>query len=141
VTALDLRLDPAVHRVRKRPRALTVEFAQQGGTLSTREEPVEYARGDALVTGSAGERWPVPRAAFDASYEPVAPLRPGKPGRYRKRAPVVWAKQMRDRFAVSLSSGRGELTVEAGDWLVQYAPDDWGVVGGALFVQTYELLD
>jgi len=122
VTALDLRLDPAVHRVRKRPRALTVEFAQQGGTLSTREEPVEYARGDALVTGSAGERWPVPRAAFDASYEPVAPLRPGKPGRYRKRAP-------------------GELTVEAGDWLVQYAPDDWGVVGGALFVQTYELLD
>lgn len=138
---MDLRLDPAAHRARKRPGALTVEFAQQGGTLSTREGPVKYASGDALMTGSAGERWPVPRAEFDASYEPFAPLRPGKPGRYRKRALVVWAKQMCDRFAVSLSNGRGELTGEAGDWLVQYAPNDWGVVGGALFAQTYELLD
>jgi PGDYG protein len=138
---VDLRLDHAAHRARKRPDALTVEFAQEGGTLATREGPVKYASGDALMTGSAGERWPVPRAEFDASYEPFAPLRPGKPGRYRKRSLVVWAKQMRARFAVSLSGGRGELTGEAGDWLVQYAPDDWGVVGGALFAQTYELLD
>jgi len=141
VTAVDLRLDPAAHRARKLPNALTVEFARQGGTLSTREGPVTYAPGDALLTGSAGERWPVPRAAFDASYEPVAPLRPGKPGCYRKRPLIVWAKQMRDRFELSLGSGRGELRGEAGDWLVQYAPGDCGVVGGALFAQTYELLD
>ncbi len=126
----DLRADTAARRARKRPLAVPVEFVDAGGTLETREGPVRYKVGDALLTGAEGERWPVPRAAFDRSYEPVPPTRPGKPGRYRKRAQVVWAKPIHEPFVVPLDGDRGTLRGKPGDWLVQYAPDDWSVVSG-----------
>lgn len=141
MTVSDLRDDGDARRARKRPLALRVTFADADGTLDTREGPVAYRRGDALLTGTAGERWPVPRERFDATYEPVAPLRAGKPGAYRKRPAVVWAKRMRDAFAVQLSDERGTLRGEAGDWLVQYAPGDLSVVDDDVFERSYELLD
>ena len=83
----------------------------------------------------------MPRQRFDETYEPVAPLRPGKPGAYRKRPQVVWAKPMRETFTVELGGGRGTLRGNAGDWLLQYAPGDQSVVSAAVFAKTYELLD
>jgi hypothetical protein len=141
MSGLDLRDDRAAHRARKRPVPVRVEFASDSGTLETREGPVSYRRGDALLTGSEGDRWPVPRASFDASYEPVAPTRDGKPGPYRKRALIVWAKPMEEPFAVTLDHDRGTLRGRPGDWLVQYAPEDLSVVSGSVFSDTYELLD
>jgi hypothetical protein len=141
MSELNLRDDPDARRACKRSIPVRVEFATESGTLDTREGPVGYARGDALLTGSNGERWPVPRASFDASYEPVAPMRHGKPGPYRKRPLILWAKPMAEPFAVTLDHDRGTLCGKPGDWLVQYAPDDLGVVSGSLFGDTYELLD
>jgi hypothetical protein len=137
----DLREDAHARRARKRPLALRVTFADADGTLKTREGPVTYRRGDALLTGTAGEQWPVPRERFDATYDPVAPLRAGKPGTYRKRPGVVWAKRMRAAFAVELSDERGTLRGDGGDWLVQYAPGDLSVVDDDVFERSYELLD
>ena len=141
MSELDLREDREARRARKRAIAVGVEFAADKGALQTREGPVSYALGDALLTGSEGERWPVPRATFDASYEPVPPIRHGKPGPYVKKPLVVWAKPMRGPFAVMLDRERGTLRGKPGDWLVQYAPDDLSVVGGSVFDKTYELLD
>jgi PGDYG protein len=138
---LDLSEDRAARRARKREVAVRVEFAGEGGVLSTREGPVRYATGDALLTGAEGERWPVARDTFDLNYEPVAPGRYGKPGQYRKRPRVVWAKLMTDAFDLTLGRDRGSLRGRPGDWLVQYAPLDFGVVSGRVFTQTYELLD
>jgi hypothetical protein len=118
-----------------------VEFAATDGTLSTAEGHVNYSTGDALLTGTEGERWPVARDVFDASYAPVAPVRPGKPGQYRKRPLVVWAKPMAGAFEVTLDRDRGTLRGQPGDWLVQYAPSDFSVVGASVFAKTYELLD
>ena len=141
MTLIDLRSDSAARRARKRPIALRVEFAASAGTLLTREGTVAYAPGDALLSGTEGERWPVPRRRFDETYEPVAPLRPGKPGMYCKRPQVVWAKAMRTPFTAELDAGRGTLRGAAGDWLVQYAPGDFSVVGASVFAKTYELMD
>ncbi len=141
MSELDLREDREARRARKRAIGVRVEFAPDNGSLETREGTVGYARGDALLTGVEGERWPVPRATFDASYEPVAPTRHGKPGSYVKRPLVVWAKPMRAPFAVTLDRERGTLRGKPGDWLVQYAPGDLSVVGGSVFDKTYELLD
>jgi hypothetical protein len=138
---LDLSEDRAAHRARKRAVVVQVEFAAADGTLPTQEGPVKYSVGDALLTGTEGERWPVARHAFVESYAPVAPTRPGKAGRYRKRPLVVWAKPMADAFDVTLDRGRGTLHGQPGDWLVQYAPADFSVVGAHVFAQTYELLD
>ena len=137
----DLSEDRTARRARKRAVVVQVEFAATGGTLPTQEGPVSYSTGDALLTGTEGERWPVPRAMFDVNYAPVAPLRSGRPGAYRKRPREVWAKPMTDTFDVTLDRGRGTLHGQAGDWLVQYAPSDLSVVSERVFAQTYELLD
>lgn len=141
MTPSDLSEDRAARRARKRDVALRVEFAPAGGTLMTREGAVSYCAGDALLTGTEGERWPVSRKTFDSSYAPVAPTRPGKPGQYRKRPGEVWAKRMTEPFSVALDGGRGTLKGAVGDWLVQYAPSDFSVVDASVFAQTYELLD
>ena len=118
-----------------------MRFATMPGALATREGSVRYEPGDALLTGSAGDRWPVSRPRFDAAYEPVAPTAAGAEGRYRRRPALVYAKQMSTPFELALGDGRGTLAGAAGDWLVQYAPDDQAVVGQAIFASTYELID
>ncbi|MEP6941831.1 MAG: PGDYG domain-containing protein [Betaproteobacteria bacterium] len=133
--------DREAHRARKRPVQLEVVFATEPGTLATREGDAVYERGDALITGTEGERWPVARARFDPTYEPVPPLRAGRPGRYSKRPILVWAKTMRAPLSVELDEGRGSLRAQPGDWLVQYGKGDFGVVSASVFAQTYELLD
>ncbi|MEO8740795.1 MAG: PGDYG domain-containing protein [Casimicrobiaceae bacterium] len=138
---VDLSVDCGARRARKRALVVTTEFAEANGTLTTLEGPVAYQRGDALLTGDHGERWPVPRARFDTTYEAQAPLRPGKPGRYLKRPLLVWAKQLRERIEVRLDANRGMLHGEPGDWLVQYAPGDQSVVAAVIFAESYELLD
>ena len=141
MTYPDLSEDRAALRARKRAVAIQVEFAEIGGTLPTQQGPVNYSAGDALLTDVEGGRRPVARDTFDIEYAPVAPTRPGKPGRYRKRARVVWAKPVTDAFDVTLDRDRGTLRGQRGDWLVQYAPSDFSVVSAGAFAQTYELLD
>jgi PGDYG protein len=141
MAAFDLSNDRAARRARKRDVAMEVEFATADGTLATHEGAVSYSAGDALLRGTEGERWPVARDTFEASYAPVAPTRAGKPGRYRKRPRDVWAKPMTEPFSVTLEDDRGVLRGRPGDWLVQYAPSDLSVVDAHVFAQTYELLD
>lgn len=137
----DLREDRAARRARKFGVRTSVEFAVADGAVTTGEGTVAYSKHDALLTGMEGERWPVPRQRFDEAYEPIAPLRPGKPGTYCKRPQVVWAKPMCERFTVELGGDRGTLHGTAGDWLMQYAPGDLDVVSSAVFAKMYELLD
>ena len=141
MTSPDLSEDRAAYRARKRAVAIQVEFAEIDGTLPTQEGPVNYSAGDALLTNIEGERRPVARDTFDLDYAPMAPTRPGKPGRYRKRARVVWAKPVIDAFDVTLDRNRGRLRGQPGDWLVQYAQSDFSIVRAGVFAQTYELLD
>src|ERR1700683_960620 len=75
-----------------------VEFAAVPGTLESAVGLNRYAAGDALLTGSTGDRWCVSRERFDAKYLPEAPLSPGEPGRYRNRPVLVLAKRMNVAF-------------------------------------------
>ena len=137
----DLAGAPAARTARKRPLPVDVAFASSAGTLATAEGPVAYASGDALLTGPAGERWPVPRARFLRDYEAVNGGGAGAPGRYRKRPGMVRALRMDGPFTVALQDGRGTLSGEAGDWVVEYAPGDQAVVAASIFAATYQLVD
>ncbi len=120
---------------------VSVRFASAAGSLASAVGENHYAAGDALVTGSTGDSWCVSRARFDVKYRPEPPTTAGAAGRYRNRPVVVLAKRMDVAFTVVRSAGGDLLHGGAGDWLVQYAPGDHGIVARARFESVYRLLE
>jgi hypothetical protein len=136
---IDLTNDPAAARYVKNEE-VDVVFATNEGELVSREGPNRYRAGDALITGSTGDRWSVSRGRFDEKYEPVAPLPAGSDGRYQARPIPVLARQMAEPFTIARSQGGDVLRGEANDWLLQYAPGDYGIIENARFERVYRRL-
>ncbi len=139
---LDLTQDANARRVVK-DETVSVTFAAAEGELMSLEGPNRYVRGDALITGSTGDRWVVSRERFDAKYVPAdAAVAHGTAGAYRNRPAVVLAKQMHEAFSLARSAHGGDvLRGAAGDWIMQYAPGDYGVVQAARFAKVYRFAD
>jgi hypothetical protein len=135
----DLTTDPAARRALKDEK-VAVEFATQPGELVSAVGLNHYVAGDALITGSTGDRWCVSRDRFDAKYQPQLPTRHGNAGIYRNRPVVVLAKQMSERFSVDRMAGGDSLQGEAGDWLIEYAPGDHGIVERTRFERVYRII-
>ena len=135
----DLTTDPAARRAIKDER-VAVEFAAERGQLVSAVGINHYAAGDALVTGSTGDRWCVSRDRFEARYDPVPPTIRGESGQYRNRPVTVLAKQINQRFSVDRMAGGDSLQGESGDWLIQYAPGDHGIVERTRFERVYRLV-
>jgi PGDYG protein len=135
----DLGADPDACWVMK-DEVVAVEFAAVPGMIESAVGLNRYAAGDALLTGSTGDRWCVSRERFDAKYEPEAPTVHGQPGLYRNRPVAVLARRMSVSFTVQRLAGGDVLHGEAGDWLVQYAPGDNGIVAEDRFARVYRLL-
>jgi hypothetical protein len=134
---IDLAADAAALRVVK-DETVTVEFASATGSLMSLEGPNQYLPGDALITGATGERWVVSRDRFDAKYVPREGVAHGNAGAYRNVPVVVLAKRMGEAFSIARSEAGDVLHGEAGDWVMQYAPGDYGVVKAARFAKVYK---
>ena len=106
------------------------------GTLETLEGPVPYAAGDALLQGSQQEMWPVAYTYFQRAYVPASGQTMGQPGLYCKLPTPVAALHMAESFSASTTQG-AVLHGKPGDWLVQYAPGHYGIVGEDIFAETY----
>jgi hypothetical protein len=135
----DLAADGAACWVVK-DEVVRVEFAPTAGVLESAVGLNRYAADDALLTGSTGDCWCVSRERFDAKYRPEPPGAPGQPGHYRNHPVAVLAKRMAVEFCIARSAGGDVLGGAAGDWLVQYAPGDHGVVAQARFDRVYRVL-
>ena len=135
----DLATDPDARRAIKDER-VSVEFAARGGALVSAVGINRYSPGDALVTGSTGDRWCVSRDRFDAKYDPEPPTVRGEAGDYRNRPVAVLAKLMNEPFSVARTAGGDFLRGDPGDWLVQYAPGDHGIVERTRFERVYRLI-
>lgn len=138
--AVDLRTEPEAKQHVKHE-TVQVHFAIAPGEILSREGPNRYAAGDALITGSTGDRWSVSRDRFDARYQPVAPGIHGQDGAYVNQPLPVLAQQMQTAFCIARSAGGDLLRGEAGDWLLQYAPGDYGVVENDRFARVYRRVD
>lgn len=137
LTEIDLRNDPLA-AVFVKDEVVDVVFAKAPGELLSLEGPNAYALNDALIQASSGERWVVSRARFDPKYLPADPaLLHGDDGAYRNRPVPVLAKRMDCAFTIARSAGGDYLHGVAGDWLLQYAPADYGVVQQARFARVY----
>ncbi len=138
---IDLRTDPLAQRVVK-DETVQVAFAAADGELMSLEGPNRHAAGDAIVTGSTGDRWVVSRARFDPKYLPAADgLAHGEAGPYRNRPAVVLARRMDQPFTIARSENGDVLRGVAGDWVMQYAPGDYGVVQAQRFAQVYRVTE
>lgn len=136
---IDLRLD-AEARVYVKDEVVDVVFATQAAELMSGEGLNRYVVGDALVTSVTGERWSVSRERFNAKYLPVAPTHAGQNGQYQATRVEVLAKQMHTPFAIQRRAGGDLLHGETGDWLMQYAPGDFGITKRARFERVYRLV-
>jgi hypothetical protein len=135
----DLAADCAARRAVKDEK-VSVEFAAVGGELISAVGVNRYSPGDALITGSTGDRWTVSRDRFDAKYDPEPPTVRGDSGDYRNRPAAVLAKRIDQAFCVARSVGGDTLYGDAGDWLIQYAPGDFGIVENTRFKRVYLLV-
>lgn len=134
--AIDLRQDARASCYVK-DETVQVVFAHSAGSIASREGANRYAAGDALLTGTGGDRWSVARERFEARYRPLPPLPHGADGAYRNLPLPVLARQIGAAFTVRRRAGGDLLHGGAGDWLLQYAPGDWGIVADARFRQLY----
>jgi PGDYG protein len=135
----DLATDPDACQAVKDETVL-VEFAMHADALVSAVGLNRYFRGDALITGSTGDRWCVSRDRFDAKYEPVSGTIRGQAGLYRNRPMTVLAKRIDVPFSVARMAGGDVLRGNAGDWLLQYAPGDHGIVERTRFERVYRLI-
>ncbi|MGG1943894.1 RHS repeat-associated core domain-containing protein [Trinickia sp. NRRL B-1857] len=103
--------------------------------IETREGKMKALRGDAVVTGRAGEQWPIPRADFDARYSVV------DFGLAVPNAIPVIAEQMSTAFRIKPHWSEEWLLFEAKDIRVKVVGDpnnSWGV-GNKIFFETYDV--
>ena len=138
-TGEDLSTQPNAQRAVKLDIPVQVAFAKEAGEVQTREGPICHEKGDAIVTGGFGESWPVPRWAFDTRYRAFEGTEPGQKGLYLPVGHPVWVMQIYEPFTVALAAERGRLRGAGGDWLVQYAPEEYGVVENAIFEKSYAI--
>jgi hypothetical protein len=134
--AIDLCQDPIASWYVK-DETVQVVWAHSAGSIASREGVNHYRPGDALIVGCSGDRWSVARDRFDARYLAVPPLRHGADGAYRSRPVPVLARRIAEPFTVRRCTAGDLLQGRAGDWLLQYAPGDWGIVGAAKFRRLY----
>ena len=140
LAAIDLATDPLAARYVK-DETVSVAFARELGELISLEGPNRYAPGDALISGATGSRWVVSRDRFDAKYAALPPTLAGEDGHYCARPVPVLARQIGEPFTALRSAGGDRLQGKAGDWLLQYAPGDFGIAESARFVQVYRRID
>jgi hypothetical protein len=57
-----------------------------------------------------------------------------------KKPIEVFAKQINEPFTVNVSWSKNSLVGKKGDWLVQFRKDDYGIVDGEIFKETYDVL-
>ena len=130
----------AGRRYIKKPIPVAVVFATESGMLQTLEGMVSYRPEDAIMSGVQGERWPIARARFDASYQACGPQAHGRDGLYLKKPMPVHALQADSALQVLLENGRDSIQARPGDWLLADAGGSIWVVAPDIFAQSYERL-
>jgi hypothetical protein len=135
-----LEADPRRVFARKLEREIQVQFTPIACTVQTPEGVVHARPGDAILTGTAGERWRVSRERFAEKYRPVPPTLGGEAGRYMSLPNRILALPMTDSFEVLLADGVSRLSGHAGDWLVDYGDGSLGIVSRAIFSTTYAII-
>ena len=124
----------------KKPVSVKVKFAKSSGKIKTLEGDVSYESGAAIVYGEAEDVWPLERGKFDKSYEAINGTIHGMDGSYQKHLIEVLAIQLTDSACIQVGFAKDVIMGQAGDWLVQYAENNFGIVNSEIFKKTYKII-
>lgn len=113
----------------------SVEFAASAGEIETLEGRVPVSPGDAIVTGVAGEKWPVAMAEFKRRYDPV----PSAAGS------MLFRRRAQRATVVELARPDNGATVQVHGAILHGQPGDFRVSDGdgtrivarAVFARTF----
>ncbi len=132
---IDLRANPHAFAVYKIPVVLTYSIVQVRQVVKTKEGPQTAKAGDAVLTGTEGERWPVPKDRFEKTYD----VNVDGSGTCSKKKMRALAIEMDHPFSVNPPQSNQPLNGKGkpGDYLVQYKPGDMAVVSKKIFEETY----
>ena len=117
----------------KKPIPLSFRFAAKEEIVQTLEGAVTAKAGDAILTGTKGERWPISRDKFEQTYDYSAPT-----GVCSKKPILVDFEKMDEPFEVKVGWSAEPIKGKAGDYRLTYGPGDFGVVASEIFAETYE---
>ena len=131
--------NPIAKKVIKKPLPIKVIFAKEDGVCQTLEGQVSYLKEDAILTGIVGETWPIKRVSFDDRYIASEDIDYGCDGIYTKKPMEALALRLEVELQVSLSKG-DILEGMPGDWLLQYAEGEFGIIKDDIFRATYDFL-
>lgn len=125
----------------KKPIELDFEVAMQDQIVKTKEGEQEAKKGSAIITGTKGERWPIPWEIFKTTYKynfaPLGETKLANVGKCFKKPITVVAVKLTEPFSVRPSWSDKPLHAKAGDYLVKYGENDFGIVSDDIFAETY----
>ena len=132
--------DPRRVIARKREREAQVHFTPIACRVQSQEGLVHAKPGDAILTGTRGEKWRVSRERFAEKYRPAPATLAGQDGAYISNPIPVLGLQLSEPFEVLLADGKSTLSGRSGDWLVDYGDGSLGIVSQAIFAATYDIV-
>ena len=112
------------------------KIADSEGAIKTLEGLVKFKPGDVIMTGVKGEKWPMPKEKFDATYNVVE----GEENVATKKPQEVDAEVLEKETIVNTSWG-AELTGKPGDYLITASKDDSWIVDKEVFEKSYDEIE
>lgn len=109
------------------------EIADSDGTVDTLEGPVAYSKGDYIMTGPKGEKYPISPRKFNELKNDNGD------GTASPKKIIKMVKLADHDGHVVLSYNGSKLEYKQGeDYIVRHGPNDYGVVKKDIFKQTYK---
>ena len=121
--------------------SVKVKFAKTHGKLKTLEGDVSYKAGAAIIQGETEEVWPLERDKFDENYEAISGTTHGIDGYYQKRLIEALAIKLTEPACIQVGYANDVIMGQPGDWLLQYAENEFGIVNSEIFKKTYTIIN
>ncbi len=125
--------DEQLLKVQKLPIELSFEIAKEKQTIKSREGDVVANKGDAILTGTKGEKWPIEISKFEKTYSFDE-----KTKKCSKKPLEVEAIILKEPIEITVSWSNNVLKGKKNDVLVKYSEGDFGIVSRDIFDETYE---
>lgn len=141
VAANKLLAETSNIKCQKKPIVLKFQVLEKDEMIQTKEGPVQGFKGNVVLTGTKGERWPMPWENFEKTYnfkwDAIEGAVASTTGEGWKKPITVSAVRLADTFKVKPSWSNDLLTGQKGDVLVKYGDNDFGIVSKDIFAETY----